>query len=75
MCIRDRIHSDTVAKAMIKIANNDFQQNIFESNEIEELNNSWNLKLYYLWFNIFSAGSVFFIHDSGIESTPFKAAK
>ena len=34
------IHSDTVAKAMIKIANNDFQQNIFESNEIEELNNS-----------------------------------
>ena len=34
------IHSDTVAKAMIKIANNDLQQNIFESNEIEELNNS-----------------------------------
>ena len=34
------IHSDTVAKAMIKIANNNFQQNIFESNEIEELNNS-----------------------------------
>ena len=32
------IHSETVAKVMINIANNDFQKNIFESNEIEELN-------------------------------------
>ena len=31
------IHSATVAKAMIKVANEDFQKNTFESNEIAEL--------------------------------------
>jgi len=32
------IHSETVAKAMIAVVQNDIQQNIFESNEIVELN-------------------------------------
>ena len=31
------IHSETVAKAMIKAANEDLEKNIFESNEIDEL--------------------------------------
>ena len=31
------IHSETVAKAMIKVANENLEKNIFESNEIEEL--------------------------------------
>jgi hypothetical protein len=31
------IHSETVAKAMIKVANEDLQKNTFESNEIAEL--------------------------------------
>ena len=31
------IHSETVAKAMIKVANENLQKNIFESNEIAEL--------------------------------------
>ena len=34
------IHSKKVAKAMIKIANGDFKQNVFESNEIVEISNS-----------------------------------
>ena len=34
------IHSKKVAKAMIKIANGDFKQNVFESNEIVEVSNS-----------------------------------
>ena len=34
------IHSEKVAKAMIKISNGDFNQNVFESNEIVELSNS-----------------------------------
>jgi len=34
------IHSEFVARAMIKLAQNDFQKTIFESNEIVELNNS-----------------------------------
>ena len=33
------IHSETVAKAMIIVAKNDFQQTIFESNEIVEISN------------------------------------
>ena len=33
------IHSKTVAKAMIIVVNNDFQQTIFESNEIVEIIN------------------------------------
>ena len=32
------IHSETVAKAMIFVVQNDFQQKIFESNEIVEIN-------------------------------------
>ena len=32
------IHSEKVAKAMIKVANEDIQQSIFESNEIANLN-------------------------------------
>ena len=32
------IHSDKVAKAMIKVANEDIQQSVFESNEIANLN-------------------------------------
>jgi len=32
------IHSETVAKAMIAVIQNDIQQNIFESNEIIEIN-------------------------------------
>jgi len=31
------IHSETVARSMIKVANEDLQKNIFESNEITEL--------------------------------------
>ena len=34
------IHSKKVAKAMIKITNGDFKQNVFESNEIVEVCNS-----------------------------------
>ena len=34
------IHSKKVAKAMIKITNGDFKQNVFESNEIVEVSNS-----------------------------------
>ena len=34
------IHSEFVARAMIILAQNDFQKTIFESNEIVELNNS-----------------------------------
>ena len=34
------IHSEKVAKAMIKISNGDFNQNVFESNEIVEISNS-----------------------------------
>jgi len=34
------IHSKKVAKAMIKITNGDFKQNVFESNEIVEMSNS-----------------------------------
>jgi uncharacterized protein YbjT (DUF2867 family) len=34
------IHSKKVAKAMIKIINGDFKQNVFESNEIVEVSNS-----------------------------------
>ena len=33
------IHSEKVAKAMIKISNGDFNQHIFESNEIVEISN------------------------------------
>ena len=33
------IHSEKVAKAMIKISNGDFKQHIFESNEIVEISN------------------------------------
>ena len=33
------IHSKKVAKAMIKITNGDFKQNVFESNEIVEISN------------------------------------
>ena len=33
------IHSEKVAKAMIKISNGDFKQHIFESNEIAEISN------------------------------------
>ena len=33
------IHSEKVAKAMIKISNGDFKQHVFESNEIVELSN------------------------------------
>ena len=32
------IHSEKVAKAMIKVANEDIQQSVFESNEIANLN-------------------------------------
>ena len=64
------IHSETVAKAMIRAANENLEKNIFESNEIDELN-----KWYYFSFKIFLAGSVFFTHDLGIVSIPFKAAK
>ena len=34
------IHSEKVAKAMIKISNGNFNQNVFESNEIVEVSNS-----------------------------------
>ena len=34
------IHSKKVAKAMVKITNHDFKQNVFESNEIVEVSNS-----------------------------------
>ena len=34
------IHSEKVAKAMIKISNGNFNQNVFESNEIVEVGNS-----------------------------------
>ena len=34
------IHSKKVAKAMIKITNSDFKQNVFESDEIVEVSNS-----------------------------------
>ena len=34
------IHSKKVAKAMIKITNGEFKQNVFESNEIVEVSNS-----------------------------------
>ena len=34
------IHSKKVAKAMIKITNGDFKQNVFESNEIAEVSDS-----------------------------------
>ena len=34
------IHSEKVAKAMIKISNGNFNQNVFESNEIVEISNS-----------------------------------
>ena len=34
------IHSKKVAKAMVKITNSDFKQNVFESNEIDEVSNS-----------------------------------
>ncbi len=34
------IHSEKVAKAMIKISNGDFKQHIFESNEIVEISNN-----------------------------------
>ena len=34
------IHSKKVAKAMIKITDSDFKQNVFESNEIVEVSNS-----------------------------------
>ena len=34
------IHSKKVAKAMVKIINGDFKQNVFESNEIVEVSNS-----------------------------------
>ena len=38
MCIRDRpIHSETVAKTMIRVANENLERNIFESDEIVEL--------------------------------------
>ena len=33
------IHSEKVAKAMIKISNGDFKQHVFESNEIVEISN------------------------------------
>ena len=33
------IHSEKVAKAMIKVVNSDFKQIIFESNEIAEVSN------------------------------------
>ena len=32
------IHSEIVANAMIKVANEDIQQSVFESNEIANLN-------------------------------------
>ena len=32
------IHSEVVAKAMLLVAQNNFQQTIFESNEIIEIN-------------------------------------
>ena len=32
------IHSEKVAKAMIKVANEDIQKSVFESNEIANLN-------------------------------------
>ena len=34
------IHSEKVANAMIKISNANFNQNVFESNEIVEVSNS-----------------------------------
>ena len=34
------IQSEKVAKAMIKVSNGDFQQTIFESNEIAEVANN-----------------------------------
>ena len=34
------IHSEKVAKAMIKISNGDFKQNVYESNEIAEVANN-----------------------------------
>ena len=34
------IHSETVARSMIKIANSDLQKTVYESNEIVELSNS-----------------------------------
>jgi hypothetical protein len=34
------IHSEKVAKAMLIVAQNDFQQTIFESNQIVEINKS-----------------------------------
>ena len=34
------IHSEKVAKAMIKISNGDFRQQVFESNEIVEISNN-----------------------------------
>ena len=34
------IHSEKVAKAMIKVSNGDFKQNVFESNEIVEFANN-----------------------------------
>ena len=34
------IHSKKVAKAMVKITNGDFKQNVFETNEIVEVSNS-----------------------------------
>ena len=33
------IHSEKVAKAMIKISNGDFKQHVFESNEIVKISN------------------------------------
>ena len=33
------IHSEKVAKAMIKVSNGDFKQHVFESNEIAEISN------------------------------------
>jgi hypothetical protein len=38
------IHSETVAKAMIAVIQNDIQQTIFESNEIVEINKSHIVK-------------------------------
>ena len=35
------IHSEKVAKAMIKVSNDEFDQTIFESNEIVEISNSY----------------------------------
>ena len=34
------IHSEIVARSMIKIANSDLQKTVYESNEIVELSNS-----------------------------------